>query len=79
MLTFLVWIIFGALIGALAAQVKGFSMVTGVLGGMFFGVLSPLMFLISGTHRKCPACAEQIKKEARLCPHCKTEVVNAAK
>lgn len=69
------WLLFGALIGALAAQKRGFSMVAGVLGGMLLGpLLALLMFFVSGDRTKCPHCAELIKKEAKLCPHCRSDL-----
>lgn len=75
----LLWLILGALIGAYAAQRKGFSLVAGVLGGALLGPLAILMFFVSsaggeGKQRKCPSCAEWIKAEAKVCRHCKSTV-----
>ena len=71
----LIWTIFGALVGALAAQRKGFSMVLGILGGMLLGPLALLMLFVTGVgggdaRRKCPFCAEWVKAEATICRHC---------
>lgn len=73
-----VWIL-GALIGIAAAQKKGWSIVTGVLAGLFLGPLAFLLFFVSGvTHgdvsRKCPRCAEWIKADAVVCKHCGGEI-----
>ena len=75
----LAWALFGALIGGLAAQKKGFSVVLGVVGGAFLGPLALLMFFVSSVgkgdkQKKCPSCAEWIKAEATICKHCKSAV-----
>ena len=76
----LAWALLGALIGVAAAQRKGFSIVSGVLGGLLLGPLAFLMFFISGVSRgdannkKCPHCAEWIKAEATACKHCGRDV-----
>lgn len=71
------WLLFGATIGALAAQKKGFSPIVGIAVGAFLGGLSPLLFVVSGLtsagdldSKKCPHCAEKVKAEARVCKHC---------
>lgn len=71
----LFWLLIGALIGAYAAQKKGFSMVAGLLGGALLGPLAILMFAVSrvgdeGKQVKCPFCAEPVKAEAKVCKHC---------
>lgn len=76
----LVWTMFGALIGYLAATKRGYSVVGGVIGGAFLGLLSPLMFFGSGAqgagapNKKCPFCAEIIKREATVCKHCGRDI-----
>jgi hypothetical protein len=81
---FFVWMIVGALIGVLAAQKKGFSIVGGVIGGLLLGPLAILMFFVSGVasgkeSRKCPYCAEFIKSEATVCKHCHKDLPRKAK
>jgi len=71
---FLAWPFLGVLIGAWASQRKRFSLVAGVVGGALLGGISPLMFLVSGTRRKCPACAEMIASDAKVCRFCQRQV-----
>src|SRR5262245_39536668 len=42
------WALLGALIGVSAAQRRGFSVVAGILGGLFLGPLAFLMYWVSG-------------------------------
>ena len=58
----LFWMLFGALIGVSAAQRGGFGTASGVIGGILLGPLAVLMYFVSGDRRKCPQCAEWIKK-----------------
>lgn len=69
------WILFGALIGVSAAQRRGFGTASGVLAGMLLGPLAVLMYFASGDRMKCPQCAEWINKKARICPHCKSDLM----
>jgi hypothetical protein len=76
----LFWPLLGAAIGYGAAQKRGFSTVSGLLGGILLGPFAFLMFFVSGIVsadeqlRKCPFCAEWIRPEATVCKHCHKEV-----
>lgn len=72
--------VFGALIGYVAAEKRGWSPVAGVLGGALLGILSPLMFFASGVSKNdrskvCPQCAERVKAEAKVCRFCQHQFV----
>lgn len=75
----LAWIILGGLIGYAASQRRHYSPVAGFLGGALLGPFSFLMYAVSGIsrgdkRRKCPHCAELIKVEAKVCPHCQRDL-----
>ena len=71
-MSILFWPLIGALIGAYAAEKKGFSKVGGVIGGLLLGPLAFLLFFVSGLvssseqQRKCPYGAEWIEREASV-------------
>lgn len=72
---FLGWIVIGGLIGAAAAQARGWSPFAGAAGGAVLGCLAPLLFFVSGVTRSdvaktCPQCAEKVKQAAKKCKHC---------
>ncbi len=77
MIFFIFWILFSILVGVFASSKKR----SGV--GWFFLslILSPLIaFLIvliagpaSGSVKKCPKCAEEVKVEAQVCRFCNYE------
>lgn len=70
----LFWLFFGALIGLWAANAKGLSAAGGIIGGMFLGLLSPLIFLVESKRRRCPQCQEWVSKKANRCPHCQSDI-----
>lgn len=75
------WILLGALLGVLAAQKRGFNVVGAALGGALLGPLAFLMFFMSGLvssdkKKKCPFCAEFVRQEAIVCPHCQREIAD---
>ena len=73
---FIGWLLFGALVGALAAHTRGWSPAMGALGGALLGCGSPLLFLVTGVTRGdeskiCPQCAERVKVGAKVCRYCR--------
>ena len=71
-----VWIGFGAAVGRLAAQRRGFSLVTGVVAGLMLGPFAVALFYIplsistTGRQQKCPYCAGWVAADRRVCRHC---------
>lgn len=72
----LLWPLLGALIGASAANARGFSVAGGVIGGALLGIASPLLYMVSENRVKCAACCEWISKEAKICHKCRSEVAS---
>ncbi len=69
-----IWLIIGGLIGLSAAMKRGYSTVAGLLVGALLGPLAVLMYLVDQGRKKCPHCAEFIKKQARICPFCREKL-----
>lgn len=71
--------LFGALIGVAASQKKGFSLASGIIGGLLLGPLAFLMYFVSEkSTKKCPYCAEFIKADATICKFCHKDVPPAS-
>ena len=68
----IVWLFFG-LLGALIGQKKGINPALAFIAGFLLGPFALLMVFVSSESKKCPKCAELIKKEAHFCKHCKHE------
>lgn len=71
-----IWVIFGALMGYLAARVNHWNTAVGVVAGVAFGFFSPFLFGVTGVvtdtsqTTTCPHCAELVKTQAAKCRHC---------
>ncbi len=63
------WLFFG-LIGLAIGLKKGLNPAMAIIGGILLGPLSLLMLFVTPEGKKCPKCAEMIKKEASVCKHC---------
>jgi RNA polymerase subunit RPABC4/transcription elongation factor Spt4 len=80
----LVWSIIFAVVTAIIANTKGLSPGKWTFIGFFLGPIGVIWALVtakdqstleaeslrSGKFKKCPLCAEVIKKEASVCKHC---------
>ena len=73
----LTWLIVGAVIGILAAHKRRFSTWAGLFGGLLLGPFAVLIFLVSSvtSERRCPHCAENVRREAIVCKHCHRDIV----
>lgn len=71
-----IWLMFGLAAGAIGAR-KGEGFLAFIMG-LLLGPFGILIALISGGDRTaCPYCSEQIRKKARVCPHCRTPLTKS--
>ena len=60
-----------ALIPATIAQRKGLSFWTYYIFGLILWIVAvPAALMAKDMRPRCPECAENVKPEARVCPHC---------
>jgi hypothetical protein len=73
------WIAINAIVGAAIGARK--NMVGGAVAlSIFLGPIGWIIALISeGNLRKCFFCAEAVKDEAKICPHCQRELPRTGK
>jgi len=85
-----IWLLCGIL-GAVIASSKGGSGVAGFLVGFLLGPIGVIITLFmgnaarkeaaelaEGSAKKCPHCAELIKREAVVCKHCGRDIAVTA-
>ena len=71
-LAVIIWLL-SIILGTIIGNKKGEGCISfgmTVLLGPFW---LPVILLSKGNRRKCPFCAEDIHKEAKICPFCKKE------
>ncbi|MBH9742251.1 zinc ribbon domain-containing protein [Vibrio navarrensis] len=88
MFVVILWLIFSICVGALASN-KGRSgfgyflislILSPLIGLIIVLVISPVAAKVeeaaieSGEFKKCPKCAELVKREAVICKHCQAEL-----
>lgn len=76
----LMWIlllILLAVIPAVIAAKKGRSPVKWYLYGFCLWIFALIHAIMLPPARRCPFCAEGIRPEARVCPHCQRDLVGA--
>lgn len=68
------WLVINAVVGAAIGARK--NMVAGAIAlAIFLGPIGWIIALvIEGDFRKCPFCAENVKDEAIVCPHCQRDL-----
>jgi hypothetical protein len=58
------------ILGAYIGINKGYNPALSILVALVLGPLSLLMVFVSSVVKKCPRCAESVKREARHCKYC---------
>ena len=80
-------LLFGAIAGVIVGAIIGESKGRAGEGAVLGGLLGPIGWLVVGLgpdykaaseSRKCPFCAELVKREATVCKHCGRELPFAA-
>src|SRR5436309_552956 len=70
----LFWLPINLIVGFIVGNVRG-RVGFGILLALFLGPIGWLITLLaSDASRKCPYCAEIVKPEAKICPHCRKEL-----
>jgi len=78
-LTLIVVGTFFGVVAAVIARQKGRSELRWFLVGFFFHIIGLIVLFLppvpkAGTTKKCPACAEVIRAEAKVCRFCRREI-----
>jgi hypothetical protein len=71
------WTIVGGVIGAVINSKKGYDGLVGFMAGALLGPVLVWLFLLPGKGlglKKCPYCAEWVKKQSTVCRFCQREI-----
>ena len=72
----IIWLVCSSLVG-LYAEKKGLNVIGYTVGATLLSPLLAWLFALSaepGNVKTCPKCAEQVKQEAKICKHCRSEL-----
>jgi hypothetical protein len=47
-----------------------------IFGALFFIIALPAALIVGDRRRRCPYCAEPIRDEAVVCPHCQRDLLD---
>lgn len=76
---FIILVLLLGLIPAMIAKSKGRSFLGWYIYGVLLFIIALVHSLIIGPSsslvRKCPFCAENVKVEASVCPHCQRDII----
>ncbi|NDC23789.1 MAG: hypothetical protein EB120_05035 [Proteobacteria bacterium] len=71
MVLFLFWVLFVFVIGAWAKSWNRSFGGYALLSFLLSPIIGAIVLVISGkASKKCPKCAEDVKKDAQVCKHC---------
>lgn len=63
------WALFG-IAGYYIGQKKDINPFISIIAGIILGPFVFLMYFVSPEGKKCPKCAESVKKDAAVCKYC---------
>jgi hypothetical protein len=78
-LLFFIFLAVIAAIPAAIAQSKGHSFFAWWIYGVLLWIVALIHSTVIAPVRKCPYCAEGIKPEAKVCPHCQRDLLSTEK
>ena len=69
-----IWVPINLIVGAIVGKTKN-RIGAGMFLAILLGPIGWLVVLIGPDYRrKCPFCAESVKPEAKICPHCRSDI-----
>ena len=71
----IVWLVFVAL--GIAVGARRQAAAVGFLASALLGPLGVLLVFAVDNRPKCPHCAESVQPDAKLCPHCRSQLARS--